>query len=600
LVCNSPKISGAILSFRRDFKTIFTIGAFMTLNRKIAYIDLNSGEIDIQPIPKEWRRKFLGGRGLNAYLFFKQISPGCDPLGPSNTVVISSGLLSGTLTAPFECTQVVAKAPLTQLLGHATLSGFFASEMRWAGFDHLVVKGRARYPVYLWIHNGKIQVRAAEDVWGKGVFESRDLIRRELGDENVRIICIGPAGENLVHYGNITADRNQVSGRTGMGAVLGSKNVKAIVCRGEMDIQIKHPTAALKHHKEFLDMALSAKGSSSAPQKARLNDSTDGNTRLAQSGQRFENSFYPDNRLVADLGLDPLTAECIVRWASTLYENKIITDKDTGGLQLWPANQKASWDMIMQIAARDGFGDILAQGPVQAAQKLGAESLKFFTPQTQLIRIYTEDTFDAMPHTLTSQSLRRSKRAKQHFTLDHDHLPEKDDNRSEETSDRTADLSEECPEQFTGSAGKVLWQELYEMVSHCLGICMGQIPCLSADLEDFSMFKKLIQLNTGLTISEKDLRDCAYRCYATERLFNLRETAVYRQKQGRDHEFDFPVGLRIPKKLLKNFDLKKLRRLVNDYYRLNGWDKTSVLKLKIFKALELSDLWPLVKPKRGR
>jgi aldehyde:ferredoxin oxidoreductase len=572
----------------------------MALNRKIACINLDSGEIDVRPIAGEWRRKFLGGRGLNAYLVFKHTSPGCDPLGSDNTIIFSSGLLGGTLTAPFECAQVAAKSPLTRLLGRATLSGFFASEMRWAGFDHLVVKGRARHPVYLWIHNGNIQIKKAQNIWGKGVFESRDLIRKDLGDENVRIICIGPAGENLVRYGNITADRNQASGRTGMGAVLGSKNVKAIVCRGEMDIQIKHPSAALTHQKEFLDMALSAKGSSSCPETAREDESNHGNTRLAEFGQRLENAFYPDSNLVADLGLDPLAAECMVRWAGALYENKIITDKDTGGLQLWPGNPKAAQDMITQIAVRDKFGDILAQGPVQAAQKIGTESLKFFTPQTQLIRMYTEDTFDAVPHALTPQSLRRSKGAKHQFMFDHNQLPEKDDDRSGEAGQRTADLSGECQEQFTGSAGKVLWQELYEMVSHCLGLCMAQIPCLKGCLEDFSMFKKLIELNTGLSLSEIDLQDCAYRCYAIEQLFNLREVAVCSQKQGRDHEFDFPVGLRIPKKLLKNFDLKKLRRLVNDYYRLNGWDKAAVLKLKIFKELKLSDLWPLVKPKGGR
>ncbi|MHC4457790.1 MAG: aldehyde ferredoxin oxidoreductase N-terminal domain-containing protein [Planctomycetota bacterium] len=572
----------------------------MALNRKIAYINLDTNEIDVKSVPREWRRKFLGGRGLNAYLLFKQTSPGCDPLGPSNTVIISSGLLGGTLTAPFECAHVVAKSPLTQLLGRATLSGFFGSEMRWAGFDHLVVKGRARHPVYLWIHNGNIQIREAKDIWGKGVFESRYIIRRELGDENVRLICIGPAGENLVRYGNITADRNQVSGRTGLGAVLGSKNVKAIVCRGEMDIQIKHPAAALKHQKKFLDSVLSTKGSASGPETAREDESAHSNTRLAESGEWFENPFYPGNRLLADLGLDPLAAEGMIQWAIALYENKIITDKDTGGVQLWPGNSKAVQAMITQIAAREGFGDILAQGPVQAAQKIGADSLKFFTPQTRLIRIYTEGTFDAVPHTLTSQSLRRSKRAKQHITFNHYHLPEKDDDRSGETGDRTADLSGECQKHFTGSAGKVLWQDIYEMASHCLGFCMGQIPCLSVDLEDFAMFKKLIQLSTGLTISEKDLQDCAYRCYAIERFFNLRESAACRQKQGRDHEFDFPVGLRIPDKLMKNFDLKKLRRLVNDHYRLNEWDKAAVLKLKKFKELELSDLWPLVKPKGDR
>jgi len=572
----------------------------MALNRKIAFINLDSNEIDVKPIAGEWRHKFLGGRGLNAYLLFKHTSPGCDPLGPDNTIIFSSGLLGGTLSAPLECALVAAKSPLTRLLGRATPSGFFASEMRWAGFDHLVVKGRARHPVYLWIHNGNIQIKKAQNIWGRGVFESRDLIRKDLGDENVRIICIGPAGENLVRYSNITADRNQISGRTGMGAVLGSKNVKAIVCRGEMDIQIKHPADALTHQKEYLDMALSATGSSFGPDAARDDESAPGNTRLVESGQRLENAFYADNSLVADLGLDPLATECMVRWAGALYENKIISAKDTGGLRLWPGDPKAARDLITQIAARDGFGDILAQGPVQAAQKIGTENLKFFTPQTRLLRMHMVDTFDAVLHALTPESPQRSKGANHHFESDDNHLPGKNEDRSGVTGQGTADLSGKCQEQFTGSAGKVLWQELYEMVSHCLGLCMAQIPWPKSDLEDFSIYKKLIQLNTGLTISEKDLQDCAYRCCAIERLFNLRESLAYRQKQEGDHELDFPVDLRIPKKLLGDFDLKRVRRLVNDHYRLKGWDKAAVLKLKIFKELKLSDLWPLVKPIGGR
>jgi aldehyde:ferredoxin oxidoreductase len=572
----------------------------MALNRKIAYINLNSNEVDVQPIPREWRQKFLGGRGLNAYLLFKHTSPGCDPLGPDNTIIFSSGLLGGTLAAPLESALVAAKSPLTRLLGLATLSGFFASEMRWAGFDHLVITGRARHPVYLFIHNGNIQIKKARNILGKGVTESRDLIRKDLGDENVRIICIGPAGENLVRYGNIIADRNQVSGRTGMGAVLGSKYVKAIVCRGEMDIQIKHPCAALKYQKEFLDMALSTKGSSAGPETASENESASGNTRLAESGQGHEYAFHRDKNMVADLGLDPLATECMVRWAGALYQNKIISAKDTGGLELWPPDPEAAQHMIKQIAVRDGFGDILAQGPVHAAQKFGTESLKLFTPQTQLIRMYTEDTFDAVPHALTLQSLRGSKGAKHHVAIDQNDLEEKDDNRSGETGPQNADSSGECQEFFTGSAGKVLWQELYEMVSHCLGLCMAQIPYLKGCLEDFSIFKKLVQLNTGLNLSEKDLQDCAYRCYAIERLFNLRESVAYRLRREGDPEWDFPLDLRLPKKLMSNFDLNKVRRLVNEHYRLNGWDKAAVLKLKIFKELKLSDLWPFVKPKGGR
>ena len=573
----------------------------MALNRKIAFINLNSNAIDIQPIPNEWRRKFLGGRGLNAYLAVKQISPGCDPLAPENAVIIGAGLLGGTLIAPFECTQIVTKSPLTQLLGRATLSGFFASEMRWAGYDHLVVKGRARNPVYIWIHNGNIQIRNARHIWGKGVFESRDLLNKELGDENIRTISIGPAGENRVRYGNITGDRNQISGRTGMGAVLGSKNVKAIVCRGEMDIQIKHPGAALSYQKEFLDMALSRRRSLSGLETTAREDESARNIKLlAESGPRFENAFYPDHNLVADLGLDPLATECMVRWAGALYDKKIITPKDTGGLQLWPGDPQTLQDMITQIAVREGFGDILAQGPVPAARKIGTGSLNLFTPPTRLIRMLSEDTFDPVPHAVTPKAHRYSNVAKHHFTTDHKHLPEKDAERYGQTGDRTADLPEACQEQFTGSAGKILWLELYEMLSQCLGLCVAQIPCLKADPKDISLFKKMIALNTGLTISEKDLQDAAYRCYAIERLFNLRESAVSMQKQGREHELDFPFDLHLPQKLLNNFDLKKVRRLVNDHYRLNGWDKAAVLKLKILKELKLSDLWPLVKPKGDR
>ncbi len=571
----------------------------MALNRKIAFIHLDSNTVDVKPVDRDWRRKFIGGRGLNAYLLFKYTSAGSGPLGPENTVVVSSGLLSGTLMAPFACAQVAAKVPLTQLMGRAALSGLFAAEMRWAGFDHLVIQGRARHPVYLWVHNGKIELIKASKLWGKGVFESRDMIRQALGDEDVRMISIGPAGENLVHYANITADRNQVSGRTGMGAVFGSKNVKAIVCRGEMDIQIKHPAAALKHQKEFLDQSLSTLANVYAAETFRKDDTPPDDNRSADSDQQCRKPFRPVNRLTADLGLDPLAAESMVRWAARLHKNKVISVKDSGGLRLTPDNPEAARDLIGRIAIRDGFGDILAQGPLQAARKLGAESLKFFSPQHRLISLYTEDIFDAVSHTLTSQLLDRSKRAEQHHGFDQDHLTEKDDPRSAESGHRMAVPVETREDPFTGSAGKVFRQDLYEMASHCLGFCMGQNLRPFGAVAGFSLLKELIGLNTGWAISEKDLQDSAYRCCAVERLFNLRESASGRQKQGRDQKFEIPVDLAMAKKLLTNVDLDKLRQQVNAYYRLDGWDKATVLKLKIFKALELSDLWPLAKPKGG-
>ena len=115
----------------------------MALNRKIAYIDLSTGKVNIEPIPLEWRRKFIGGRGLDAYLLYRNAPQGCEPLGPDNPLIISAGLLVGTMASASARTHVMAKSPLTNLLGSTNMGGFFAPEMRWAGFDHLVIKGRA-------------------------------------------------------------------------------------------------------------------------------------------------------------------------------------------------------------------------------------------------------------------------------------------------------------------------------------------------------------------------------------------------------------------------------------------------------------------------
>ena len=231
----------------------------MALNRKIAYIDLTTGNVEITPIPLKWRKKYLGGRGMDAYLLYKHVPKGCDPLGPDNVALISAGLLVGTLASASARTHVMAKSPLTNLLGSANMGGFFAPEMRWAGFDHLVIKGRADKPVYLYIHDGEIEIRDAANVWGAGVYDTQDIIRKELGDEETQTLCIGQGGENLVRYANVMTGRKNAAGRTGMGAVLGSKNLKAISCRGTMDIEIKHPEEALEYNKEIIDQVISTK-----------------------------------------------------------------------------------------------------------------------------------------------------------------------------------------------------------------------------------------------------------------------------------------------------------------------------------------------------
>ncbi len=231
----------------------------MALDRKIAYIDLSTGQVTVQPIPLEMRKKYIGGRGLDAYLLYNHTPQGCDPLGPENPLIISGGLLTATCASATARTHIMAKSPLTELLGSCNMGGFFAPELAWAGFHHLVITGKADKPVYLWIHDGEIEIRDAGNLWGKSTTETQWEIRRELGDEEIKSAVIGQAGENLVRYANVMTGIKNSGGRTGMGCVMGSKNLKAVAARGTMDIKIAHPMEALEHNKSFIDHITSAK-----------------------------------------------------------------------------------------------------------------------------------------------------------------------------------------------------------------------------------------------------------------------------------------------------------------------------------------------------
>jgi aldehyde:ferredoxin oxidoreductase len=231
----------------------------MALNRKIAYINLSTGEVEVKPIPLEVRKKYLGGRGLDAYLLYNHTQQGCDPLGPGNALIISGGILTATCASATARTHIMAKSPLTGLLGSANMGGFFAPEMAWAGFHHLVITGKAESPVYLFIHNNTVEIRDAGHLWGRMTTDTQWAIREELGDEEVKSCVIGPAGENLVRYANVMTGIKNAAGRTGMGCVMGSKNLKAVAARGTLDIKIARPVEALEYNKRFIDQITSAK-----------------------------------------------------------------------------------------------------------------------------------------------------------------------------------------------------------------------------------------------------------------------------------------------------------------------------------------------------
>ncbi len=204
-------------------------------------VNLASQEVEVADFPEELAHKFLGGRGMNARQLLEHVGPGTDPLGPENVLILSCGLLTGTQAPASSRLHVGARSPLTGLLGSSNVGGHFGAELRAAGFQSVLIRGRADRPVVLWLHDGRVEIRDASDLWGRDAWATQSRLQEELGEaracpepsRRAKILAIGPGGENGVRYACIMTDRGHAAGRTGMGAVMGSKNLKAIAVRGE-------------------------------------------------------------------------------------------------------------------------------------------------------------------------------------------------------------------------------------------------------------------------------------------------------------------------------------------------------------------------------
>jgi aldehyde:ferredoxin oxidoreductase len=199
----------------------------------ILHVDLTAQTITVETPDEEFYRTYVGGSALGLYYLFKHTPRGADPLGPANTLTFALSSATGVaISGQSRCT-TVAKSPITGGAGDAQAGGFWPAELKFAGFDAIVLHGRAVQPVYLWIHDGQAELRPAEHLWGQPTAETEALIKQELGDQKIEIAEIGPAGEKLVRFAAVMNMANRAHGRTGMGAVMGSKNLKAIAVRGK-------------------------------------------------------------------------------------------------------------------------------------------------------------------------------------------------------------------------------------------------------------------------------------------------------------------------------------------------------------------------------
>lgn len=210
-------------------------------NGRIAKIDLSERSVKVEDPEESVYKKYLGGGGLGVYYLFRDLPRGVDPLGPCNELILATSVITGIPVAGMSRFSMVAKSPLTGGLASSEAGGFFGSELKAAGYDALIIRGMSEAPIYILVRDGKIEFRDASAIWGKPTKEAQDQIRKYCGDTLLRVALIGPAGENLVRYASVLHDLKYAHGRGGLGAVMGSKKLKAIAVRGHRKPDLKSP-----------------------------------------------------------------------------------------------------------------------------------------------------------------------------------------------------------------------------------------------------------------------------------------------------------------------------------------------------------------------
>ena len=413
---------------------------------KILKVDLSERRIEDEALDENIAYRFIGGYGIGARIIFSEQKAGVDPLGPDNLLGFLTGPLTGTPAISGTRYTVAAKSPLTGCWGDANSGGSFGAFLKFSGYDAVFFSGISERPVYLFIDNGKPELRDAAHLWGKDTYETEDLLKSELGS-GVSVACIGPSGEKMARISCIMHNKGNAAGRSGLGAVMGSKRLKAVAVRGKQRVPLADEKAVnelrtkylaklgghldwiKKYGTSFVTVRSAISGDSPVKNwggnvtqdfpdaepvghepldamklkstacyrcpvgcDAVLKEGTGeykyaaGSARpeyetLAMFGSNCANNNLESIVMANDLsnryGLDTISAGAVMAFAMECYEKGLITQADTGGIEMSWGNHRAMVAMMEKMAVREGFGDILADGVQIAAQKIGQGSDQF-------------------------------------------------------------------------------------------------------------------------------------------------------------------------------------------------------------------------------
>ncbi|MBI5054548.1 MAG: aldehyde ferredoxin oxidoreductase family protein [Chloroflexi bacterium] len=581
---------------------------------KLLVIDLTHGTTGVRTLDPQLFRDFVGGASLAAKLLYESLTPSLDPLSPDNPLLFLTGPLTGSSGPAVGRYVVCAKSPLTNIWAESNCGGFFGPEIRFAGYDGILFTGRASSPVYVWIKNETVELRDASHLWGGDTYETQTRIKNEVNDSLARVACIGMAGERLIPYALILNDHGRVAGRTGMGAVMGSKNLKAIAVRGGSPLSFADPTFNQKRSRANLDLrndnvtqVLREMGSSGASDYFnylgempvryfsrsgfenidKVSGATmaetilsgvstchacviacgrkvilpDGDYKRGESkGPEYETivGFGPNleisdlaaithlGQLCDSLGVDSISMSGTIGLAFMLYQQGVITAKDTNGLELKWGEARTVEKLIHLALTREGFGELLARGSKALAKHFGVEEMAV---QVNGLEVAYHD-----PRGATGMGLvyATSPRGACHNQSDY-FMVEIGNSMSEigvEMADRAAS---------EGKALSVARHQWWRTLNNSLVMCVfANVP--------FNTARELINAATGFDYSAEEFLRCGERGWALKRAINNRLGVTAKNDT-------------LPRALLTPLSeggaagvVINLQTMLKEYYEVQGWD----------------------------
>jgi len=592
----------------------------------ILRIDLTAGTIVREKSDPAYLLKTIGGRGLNSRRLYDELDRQTDPLSPANMLLIGVGPLTGTLLSTSAYTTISGRSPLTGILGDAAAGGFFGPELKQAGYDQVIITGRAKKPCYLLIADERVEIRNASHLWGKDIWETTAAIRTELGDNAVQVAAIGPAGENLVKYATVACNNARMCGRTGMGCLLGSKQLKAVVVSGTHRLTVADPPAYQKLCEE-LDKSIVAH-----PEYGKRHDL--GSTLLmkalqgigilptrhyqqgmfedvdAVSGERLAREFKVKNKacfncnvhcsryyltgeveaegpefetlcsyssrlgcndlpfalkmnaLLNRMGVNSLSSGETIGWAMECIQRGLLSKDDFDGLDLTWGNTAAIEELVHLIIRREGIGELFAEGTRALAEHFGRGT------DAYAFHVKGLDMICGDPRGIKAFGLTYAiaSRGGDHLRAEpFFELTERYDDAEERWGIR--EIADRLSD--TGKAVLVEHTERQALLTDCLTMCKN--VGLSMDILDFDFAARLLRAGTGLKFTTAAVNDALRGVIVSDRRLNI--------DFGIDSSQDTLPGRFTEEPLTEGASMGQvvpIREMVQEYYAVKGWDKNGV------------------------